>query len=61
MQVAEGLRGDGIVPVAIGHDDRRAALLPTRGLVLGDAALDIPDIRQGVRTLARAVASQGGA
>jgi hypothetical protein len=29
--------------------------------VLGDAALDIPDIRQGVRTLARAVASQGGA
>ncbi|BDG02952.1 MocR-like pyridoxine biosynthesis transcription factor PdxR [Anaeromyxobacter oryzae] len=32
---------------------------PASGLVLGDAALDVRDIRDGVRTLARAVASAG--
>lgn len=37
---------------ALHHPPARAS-----GLILGDAALDIPDIRQGVRTLARAVAS----
>jgi GntR family transcriptional regulator/MocR family aminotransferase len=50
--------------LALGVDARTLSefhLGPTRasGLVLGDAALDVADIRAGVRTLARAIASMG--